>query len=470
MDVADVGDAIAAAVIAGINAAQLNQQQAAAAAAQAQQQAAAAAAAIAAAALPPPDPRIAAAIAAMNPVQAAAAAQYHELIDQETAEGRKQWASATTGLTTKYDGSAVGLRAFMAKLGLRARKNAWIPLLFSITTGPNETKSLILEHGQISIEQVNAQAAATYSGLPTRMNQAAEQLYEFLSDSLDDATLLKMMDRQYQYVVNGVLDGPSMLKVLLMITSINTRATVSVLRNELTKLPAKMESLGSDVTEFNAYVNSVLTELRAHGAQVEDLLTKLFGAYQTTDDKDFNDNIKRLESDWEENAINLTVEQLMNHADGKYRTLVQKGTWKAPTKEGEKLIALTAAYEAMVASTKKKDELDKVPTKIGKRGKEGRASSKEWEWKLVAPTGSQPKTKTFKGKHYVYCPHHAKTKWVLAEGHKDGCSLAKDAGEDKTKKTKLPTKEERKYARALMTVMSDEEDDEGEEIILDEDL
>ena len=125
----------------------------------------------------------------------------------------------------------------------------------------------------------------------------------------------------------------------------------------------------------------------------------------------------------------------------------------------------------MVASTKKKDELDKVPTKTGKRGKEGRTSSKEWDWKLVAPKGSQPKTKTFKGKHYVYCPHHVKTKWVLAEGHKDGCSLAKDTGEDsKHKKTKVPTKEERKYARALMTVMSDEEEDEGEEIILDEDL
>ena len=467
-------DALAAAAIAGANAAMQLQQQQMQAQLQLQQQAeaaaaqaAVAAAAAAAAAVPPVDPNIVAALAAMNPVQAAAAARYTELIDTETTDGRKLWNSATTGITPKFDGTATGLRAFLAHLGLRARKHAWTPLLFSITTGPNEVRSLIKEHGQITIEQVNAQAALTYSGLNTRMNQAAEQLFEFLSDSLDNATLLKMMDREYQYTVNGTLDGPSMLKVLLTITSINTRATVSVLRNELTKLPAKMETLGSDVTAFNAYVNSVLTELRAHGAQVEDLLTKLFGAYQTTDDKDFNDNIKRMESDWEENNLNITVEQLMNHAEGKYRTLLQKGTWKAPTKEGEKLIALTAAYEAMVATTKSKDELVKVPTEPKKKGKQGKGS-KDWDWKLVAPTGSQPKTKTFRGKNYVYCPHHAKTKWVLAEGHKDGCSLAKDTGDEK-KKGKVPTKEDRAYARALMSVM-EEEDGEDDEAVEDEDL
>ena len=210
------------------------------------------------------------------------------------------------------------------------------------------------EHGQITIEQVNEQAANTYIGLNTRMAHAAQQLYMFLSDTLDNATLLKLLDRQHQYTVNGARDGPSMLKVLLSIATINTRATVSVLRNELSKLGPKMEELGSNITAFNVYVNAVLTDLRSNGATVDDLVPKLFSAYQESGDKAFDDNIQRMESDWEENNVNMTVEQLMNYAEGKYRTLVQKGTWKAPTKEGEKLIALTAAYEAMVEKTKQK--------------------------------------------------------------------------------------------------------------------
>ena len=439
---------------------------------QLQQQAAAAAAAANVPAVPPPvDPRIAIAVAAMNPAQAAAFAMFTDLIDRNTAEGRKMWTKGNTGFTKKFDGSSTELRAFLAHLELHAIEYNWDQLLFSITTGPNEVRSLIHEHGQISIEQVQAQAANTYVGLNTRMAQAAQQLHRFLSDSMDNATLLKLLDRQHQYVINGVPDGPSMLKVLLSMATVNTRATVAVLRNELSKLAPKMEELGSNITEFNVYINSVLTDLRANGATVDDLVPKLFSAYQETGDKVFDEHTQRLEGEWEENNLNMTVEQLMNHADGKYRTLVQKGTWKAPTKEGEKLIALTVAYEALVATAAKKNELEKITKDTPKKGNRAKGKAgKEWDWKMIAPTGNQPKAKTFRGKDYVYCPHHARTKWVLAEGHKDGCSFAKDAGEDK-KKPKVPTKEERKYARALMNVMDeDEEDDNDEEDVEDEDL
>ena len=147
----------------------------------------------------------------------------------------------------------------------------------------------------------------------------------------------------------------------------------------------------------------------------------------------------------------------MNLAGNKYKTMVLKKSWQAPTKEGEKLIALTAAYETLVKQRKGPDDVDGQPA-TGKRGS-GRAS--EWGWKLVAPTGTQPKTKTFKGKEYICCPNHPKTKWVTAVGHKDGCSLdakkkAKDAGATKEKGA---TKQDLKYARALMTVMAKEGDD-----------
>ena len=44
-------------------------------------------------------------------------------------------------------------------------------------------------------------------------------------------------------------------------------------------------------------------------------------------------------------------------------------------------------------------------------------------WKMVTPTGSQSKEKTFEGKAYIHCPFHSEVKWVLKSGHSEGCRL-----------------------------------------------
>ena len=54
----------------------------------------------------------------------------------------------------------------------------------------------------------------------------------------------------------------------------------------------------------------------------------------------------------------------------------------------------------------------------------------DWAWKGVAPKPGEPRTRTFRGKQYIYCDHGV-TKWVLEEKrgvkHKDACSKLKDA-------------------------------------------
>jgi hypothetical protein len=55
-------------------------------------------------------------------------------------------------------------------------------------------------------------------------------------------------------------------------------------------------------------------------------------------------------------------------------------------------------------------------------------SDNKFAWKLVAPKTGEPQEKTVEGKAYIYCPHHAATKWVLKinqEGieHRTGCKM-----------------------------------------------
>jgi hypothetical protein len=81
----------------------------------------------------------------------------------------------------------------------------------------------------------------------------------------------------------------------------------------------------------------------------------------------------------------------------------------------------------------------------------------------VAPSGGQPKSKKFDGKDYIYCPDHSHTKWVLKEGHKDGCTSAPEKPEptpSPARKAAKPTEDIRKrllYAKALVAAFQEGE-------------
>ena len=390
-------------------------------------------------------------------------ADYTIALDYTTATGRKAFENATAPIDPKYDGKPEGLRGFMSSVDEKAKLHGWDTHLFKVTiAATNSVKDLLIEHGQIKMSDVRAQATQ-YTGQPTRTAQAAAHLRAFLANSLEQDILLQVKDRRSEYMVNGFEDGPAMLKLVLSIVSINTRATVACLHAEMQALPAKMEEYESNITKFNTHVKSIMVQLRANGeAAHSETLNTLFTTYQKADDAVFASYILDLEARWEDGTTDVTIDELMNIADQKYKTMVLKKSWKAPTKESEKLIALTAAYETLV----KKNKGNEDPSSHSNPTKRGKAAS-EWGWKLIAPTGTQPKTKTFKGKDYIYCPHHPKTKWVTAEGHKEGCTLdpKKKVKAVGTQKEKGATKEDLKYARALMTVMDkgDSKDEVEEE-------
>ena len=84
------------------------------------------------------------------------------------------------------------------------------------------------------------------------------QFYEFLNESLDEATKKTMMTESSKYMltVNGTTykDGPLFLKAILLKISVETNATDFYLRESLHELPAKIKELNYDIKSFNDYV------------------------------------------------------------------------------------------------------------------------------------------------------------------------------------------------------------------------
>ena len=100
----------------------------------------------------------------------------------------------------------------------------------------------------------------------------------------------------------------------------------------------------------------------------------------------------------------------------KYKALVQDGTWNAPSKEGEQIIALTAKIERMQRAKAGQEPQPKLDKKKGKPKKDPKTKPKKlgdskWAWKEVPPKEGKPKQKKVGDKTYHFCPHYKA--WTL---------------------------------------------------------
>jgi hypothetical protein len=393
-----------------------------------------------------------------------------------TSEGLKIFTFASSKLQdTPYNGDVKGLKMFLIALSKRGESYGWNTSLFTISNqevGNLQDKNLLTQYGVLTLENCQAHATA-YIGNPNRAAQASVMCLNAITASVGPDLMMKLVNRQADYTLTPahVMDGTCMVYTLISCVVIHTRATISVIRAQLQSLPALMKQHKSNITNFNADVDDKITSLRAVDEGCQDLLSFLFAAYQTASDKEFREYIHDREVKWENNEIaNMTVEDLMATAEGRYKVMVEKGVWAKPSREEADLMALAASIKQ--ADKNKAGGVKADTPKADRTGPAAaRANVGEWAWKNVAPFGNEPREKTFKNKVYVACKFHKNTQWVLKEGHANGCrndpnfvpGVDEMEKKSKAEADKAPSKKALQFAHALMIAMEAEESGELEE-------
>ena len=79
-------------------------------------------------------------------------------------------------------------------------------------------------------------------------------MYQFLQGSVTREARTKAILRRNEYMINGTPNGPLYLKVLILNSHVDNVATFAYIRLTLSKLDEKMQSLGSDIEQFNQFV------------------------------------------------------------------------------------------------------------------------------------------------------------------------------------------------------------------------
>lgn len=306
----------------------------------------------------------------------------------------------------EYDGEALGLQSFITAMMTRSLQAGWS---FDLPLKPlnpadeddwdqrpkEELKNFLQHYGMFSESTLRAFGESQVIPKKSRANQNNHQQCQCVYASLTKAAINKISCWSTDYHVNGVPYAPLMVKVIIREAHIVSQSAIRILREELSSLDKYMMTIGSDITKFNAYVNSKLIALQAQGETTQDLLPNLFKGYKNSSDKNFVQYIQGKQNDYDNGSTTIDAPKLMHLANEKYKTMVTEGEWNAPSLEQEKIIALQTQIDAL------KGEWTPTGGKKTKKTK-GRRDREKPAW-MTTHTGD---TKTVRGKKYLWCAKH----------------------------------------------------------------
>ena len=112
---------------------------------------------------------------------------------------------------------------------------------------------------------------------------------------------IHLMEKEMQ--VNGIPCGITTLKVVIRESHVNTNAKVQFIRESLSSLDTYMQSIDSNITKFNQFIQNQMNSLKVCGADTQDVLANLFKGYAAASDKVFTAYIQKKQGDYDDGAI-----------------------------------------------------------------------------------------------------------------------------------------------------------------------
>lgn len=341
------------------------------------------------------------------------------VLDLDVAASIKFYNKGMEPLTHKYDGKPESVLLFLESVSDRSDKYGWEQIL-SIPDDTGVVRNLIEHYGLLTMENVRTHGAP-YRQIIGRNTQNSKMMYNFLIDSLETEFKSKVLLHKAEYTDARFKDGPLLLKKVIMLTYMDTRATTAHIQNALINMGAHFKSLNGDVTSFNDWVNGQVGTLRARGQDAPQLVNFLWNTYKTAPDYNFVSYINDLWNNYIDGRSDPTSDQLMHLAENKYKERVQSGEWKKLSESQEEIVALTATINALKSGKKSRISSGSSDNKTKDKESKNKESkmNERPKWLMEPPTGSESKeenvaVKFVNKKKYYFCPNHNDNKgqWV----------------------------------------------------------
>ena len=114
-------------------------------------------------------------------------------------------------------------------------------------------RNLIKDFGRVLLKDIKSHCS-TYIQTQTREAQHQYQLYQCLMNLLTEKVRLKIVKESHKYSIGELWSGSILYKFIVFRASIDTRATLSHIRENLASLDIYVDKVSDNATKFNEYV------------------------------------------------------------------------------------------------------------------------------------------------------------------------------------------------------------------------
>jgi hypothetical protein len=253
----------------------------------------------------------------------------------------------------------------------------------------------------------------------------------------------RLLTYRNEYMFDGVKYTPLMYKIIMRLVTINSVATTQTLRDNLQSLGTYAATVSGNINKVHNEFNKNYSQLIARGATVDDPIGILFKAYLVVPCHNFKSYICQQHEDYLDGKLtNITHKALMTPAKRKFDWLKTKGLWGAKSLDDEKIVAMTAALNALKGELKLDPKLTAIANEGKKKGDNRdkkknkkntynqQAQKKDEAWKKDPPKDGEKHEKEVGKYTYHWCKHHMA--WTV---HKPAdCLLVKQHKKEQKKK------------------------------------
>ena len=425
-----------------------------------------------------------------------------DLIDYATRYGASLYEEGAKGLydstEEKFDLDNLKAVSFQREVKARVEKMGWNNPDQGITTYlvDGSTFDLIEDYGRISMQEIQSQSEPFYlNGGAKSQSRAAQNnamMTQMLLKSLTQGAKDQVAVYKDEYELsNGAANNPQIVqvapalyKVIMRLTTLDTKITTKALRDTILDIPAYCSAVNGDIDKVHTLFNNTYAQLKARGEDVNDKEGILFDAYSHVPDGQFRAYIRQKKTDYYHDTNDMrgtNWTDIMKKAKEEFDNLKQDQhhTWGSAEDEAG-LVALKAEIkQELIQSIKDKnlqlsrdlrkkldEQLNKTGTQAGqtqqqqtqqqsqqqtqtgsgnttrrnrKNRNNRRRQTADEAWKKVGPKQGEPKTKQKDNKTWHWCTHHQA--WCIHKEDECRIGLGLVANQAEANSQETPTSE-----------------------------
>jgi hypothetical protein len=168
---------------------------------------------------------------------------------------------------------------------------------------------------------------------------------------------------------DGVEYAPLMYKIIMGLATINSVASTQMLRNNLQLLGMFVATVSGDINKIHSKFDKNYSQLITKGVTIDNPIGILFDAYLMVPCHHFKLYIHQQHEDYLDGKLTtITHEALMMSAKRKFDWLKTKGLWGAKSPDNKKIVAMTAALNALKGQIKLDPKLSAIANEEKKNG------------------------------------------------------------------------------------------------------